>query len=180
MTGPVMSSSLGTLARGLAMIAAAAVVIVAGRSLWPERRDKRAVEPACAGPVEVVEGLFFRLGCSNELALLRCGRLDAGDRVRLYDVGCERLAGGMSGAMRLISDLPLDLNRASAADFELIEGIGPKLAAAIVDDREVNGRFASFEALDRVHGVGPAMLERLRPFLVAADVKEQRGDLGLR
>jgi competence protein ComEA len=57
---------------------------------------------------------------------------------------------------------PLDLNRASAADLELLPGIGPSLARRIVDDRAEHGAFSSIEALQRVHGIGPRTIERLR------------------
>lgn len=53
---------------------------------------------------------------------------------------------------------PLDLNRATAGDLETLPGIGPATAAAIVDDRERNGPFASVDDLDRVAGIGPAKL----------------------
>lgn len=56
----------------------------------------------------------------------------------------------------------LDLNRASAADLELLPGIGPSLAQRIVDDRSTHGAFASIDALRRVHGIGPRTIERLR------------------
>jgi competence ComEA-like helix-hairpin-helix protein len=36
--------------------------------------------------------------------------------------------------------------------------IGPALAARIVQDREANGSFGSLDALDRVPGIGPAVL----------------------
>lgn len=57
---------------------------------------------------------------------------------------------------------PLDLNHASAADLELLPGIGPSLAQRIVDDRSAHGAFASIDALQRVHGIGPRTIERLR------------------
>jgi competence protein ComEA len=57
---------------------------------------------------------------------------------------------------------PLDLNRAGAADFEALPGVGPATAAAIIDDRARNGPFASVDDLDRVPGIGPAKLAALR------------------
>ncbi|MBL9141690.1 MAG: helix-hairpin-helix domain-containing protein [Phycisphaerae bacterium] len=56
---------------------------------------------------------------------------------------------------------PLSLNRASAVELELIPGIGRALADRIVRDREQNGPFIRVQDVDRVRGVGPAMLERL-------------------
>jgi competence protein ComEA len=56
----------------------------------------------------------------------------------------------------------LDLNAADAAELDSLPGIGPSLAAAILADRAANGPFPSVDALDRVKGIGPATVERLR------------------
>jgi competence protein ComEA len=56
---------------------------------------------------------------------------------------------------------PVDLDVASAAEIEKLPGIGPSLAKRIVADRTANGPFGCLEALDRVKGVGPALLARL-------------------
>ena len=53
---------------------------------------------------------------------------------------------------------PVDLNAASAAELETLPGVGPATAAAIVDDRERHGPFASVDELERVPGIGPAKL----------------------
>ncbi len=68
-------------------------------------------------------------------------------------------------ALRRVLDLPLPLNRASAADLETLPGIGPARAAAIVADRGRNGRFAAQRQLERVHGIGAATAARLAPAL---------------
>lgn len=57
---------------------------------------------------------------------------------------------------------PVDLNHADALTLESLPGVGPSLAARIVADRQANGPYASVEALDRVSGVGPATVARLR------------------
>jgi competence ComEA-like helix-hairpin-helix protein len=61
---------------------------------------------------------------------------------------------------------PLDVNLASAAEFERLPGVGPALAARIVEVRAREGPFASVDDLRRVKGVGGVTLERLRPRLV--------------
>jgi len=55
---------------------------------------------------------------------------------------------------RLLFGEPLDLNRASAADLEVLPGIGPARAAAIVAERE-RGDFESVNDLRAVPGIGP-------------------------
>ena len=57
----------------------------------------------------------------------------------------------------------LDLNAADAAALETLPGIGPRLAARIVEDRRSAGRFDSVGALVRVKGIGPKTVARLRP-----------------
>ena len=56
----------------------------------------------------------------------------------------------------------MDLNRASSTELEALPGVGPATAAAIIDDRQRNGPFATVDDLDRVSGIGPATLARLR------------------
>ena len=56
----------------------------------------------------------------------------------------------------------VNLNTATAAELELLPGIGPALAQRIVADREYRGPFRSLNDLDRVSGIGPRLIERLR------------------
>ena len=60
---------------------------------------------------------------------------------------------------------PLDVNLASAAELERLPGVGPALAARIVEARARDGPFGSVDDLRRVRGVGGVTLERLRPRL---------------
>lgn len=56
----------------------------------------------------------------------------------------------------------INVNTADASALESLPGVGPATAAAIVEDRERNGPFASVDELDRVPGIGPAKLASLR------------------
>lgn len=57
---------------------------------------------------------------------------------------------------------PIDLNTADARALERLPGVGPALAAKIIADREAKGPFRRVDDLDRVSGIGPATVERLR------------------
>ena len=58
--------------------------------------------------------------------------------------------------------LPIDVNAAGAAELELLPGVGPATATAIITERERNGPFLDVDDLDRVPGIGPAKLDALR------------------
>ncbi|MFM8848121.1 MAG: helix-hairpin-helix domain-containing protein [Actinomycetota bacterium] len=58
--------------------------------------------------------------------------------------------------------LPIDLNAATAADLDVLPGVGPATAAAIVRAREAKGGFTSVDDLLDVPGIGEAKLEALR------------------
>ncbi len=56
----------------------------------------------------------------------------------------------------------IDLNRADARELDQLPGIGPVLAARIVEHRRLAGPYRTVEELLAVRGIGPALLERLR------------------
>lgn len=62
-----------------------------------------------------------------------------------------------------VSDLPVDVDAAGAAELDALPGIGPSLAARIVADREARGPFGSLDGLRRVKGVGDVLIARLAP-----------------
>ena len=53
----------------------------------------------------------------------------------------------------------VNLNTATAAELELLPGIGPALAEAIIEYRDGNGPFETLEELMDVPGIGPAKFE---------------------
>ena len=59
----------------------------------------------------------------------------------------------------------LDINRASAADFEKLHGIGPELARRIIAYREKHGHFRRVEDLLVIRGMGEKKWRALRPHL---------------
>jgi competence protein ComEA len=65
-------------------------------------------------------------------------------------------------ADRLLFGEKMDLNRADAAALEIIPGIGPSLAKRIIADRSSRGPFERIEDLERVRGIGPRTVEKIR------------------
>jgi competence protein ComEA len=60
----------------------------------------------------------------------------------------------------------VDVNTADWPEFSVLPGIGETLAKRIVESRKQDGPFADLEDLERVQGIGPRTLERLRPHLL--------------
>ncbi|MFM8537474.1 MAG: ComEA family DNA-binding protein [Planctomycetaceae bacterium] len=82
------------------------------------------------------------------------------------------LAGGLSGGL-VDHDRPpppsmvftIDVNTAPVGELAQLPGLGPALAARIVEHRREHGPFDTAAGLLDVPGIGPAILERMRPHL---------------
>ncbi|MEZ6210390.1 MAG: ComEA family DNA-binding protein [Phycisphaerales bacterium] len=90
------------------------------------------------------------------------------------------IAGGLISVSRVpIPDAPaiasgprvIDLNSAPAAELELLPRIGPALSARIIADREARGPFASLDDLQRVRGIGPVTVRRLKGLADALPIR---------
>jgi competence protein ComEA len=80
--------------------------------------------------------------------------------------------------LRDLRGLPLPLNGATPADLEILPGIGPQRARAIVADRDARGAFARVADLERVVGIGSVTVARLEPRLfVGPDPACERNSL---
>jgi competence protein ComEA len=91
-------------------------------------------------------------------------KIPSGSRVEVTTAGGYRLA-AMPGAKLLTLGLPLNLNRASAADLEAVPGLGPALAQRIVAYRQAHGPFKKIDDLVEVSGISPQNLPKLKPYL---------------
>jgi competence ComEA-like helix-hairpin-helix protein len=65
---------------------------------------------------------------------------------------------------------PVSLNEASREELERLPGIGPALAARIVEHRERFGRFRRAEHLLLVRGISERRFLQLRPYVTAEAV----------
>ncbi len=72
-------------------------------------------------------------------------------------------AGGVAGGSSPGGAPPaVNVNTATLSELDRLPGIGPTRAAAILQERQARGPFASVEELSRVPGLGPAAIARLR------------------
>ncbi len=66
------------------------------------------------------------------------------------------------GGQAPTSDGLIHLNRATVADLDKLPGLGPTLAARIIDWREANNGFKSVDDLRKIGGIGDKLFAGLR------------------
>ena len=57
---------------------------------------------------------------------------------------------------------PININRATARQLDALDGIGPVIAARIVEYRKENGSFLSIDDLQKVSGIGAAKFAQIK------------------
>jgi competence protein ComEA len=65
---------------------------------------------------------------------------------------------------------PLNINTALADELDLLPGIGPSKAGAIVAYREKHGDFKRKEDIQNVSGIGPAIFEQIKELITIEPV----------
>lgn len=67
----------------------------------------------------------------------------------------------------------VDINRATAEQLaDLLPGVGETIAGRIVERREMIGDFRSVDELLEIKGIGPKLLEKIRPYIYVAEAPE--------
>lgn len=64
----------------------------------------------------------------------------------------------------------VNINTATQSELEALHGIGPAKAKAIIDYRKKKGPFNAPGDLEKVKGIGPATMKRLRPEITVGDI----------
>ena len=77
--------------------------------------------------------------------------------------GEQLVVGDGSRSLAELSDKKVNLNKAGASELEKLPGIGPALAARIIDYRLANGNYRNEQDLSKVEGFGPKLLARIKP-----------------
>ena len=57
---------------------------------------------------------------------------------------------------------PVNVNKATLEELQMVRGIGPALAERIVSYREANGGFKSLDQLKEVRGIGDLKFEKIK------------------
>jgi competence protein ComEA len=73
-------------------------------------------------------------------------------------------------------DYRIDINTATWVEWIQLPGIGEVLARRIVDDRDTNGTFKDVDDLQRVKGIGPKTVEKLRRWMTAGQTASDSDD----
>lgn len=132
--------------------------------------DREVIGIACgASFAELLSTAIRQLNLPKECAALSPSETAAsGSLLKLELTGSQcRIAAvdSLPAPQRLVCGGAIDLNRDAATDIELLPGIGPKKARAIVDSRIKEGRFESVEELVRIKGIGEKTVQRIRPWV---------------
>ncbi len=120
----------------------------------------------CSGGSTGGAALASNLGVRRSLQLFAPGR--TGRPLRLWRAALL-VAGGLllSSSTSGAEVAPIELNTASQLELESLPGIGPKVAIAIIE-RRTGAPFEKVEELLDIRGIGPKMLENLRPKVVVS------------
>jgi competence protein ComEA len=100
--------------------------------------------------------LAARLSDGQQVRVLRKGEAAAGQpRPQVRRAATAR---GTSSS----TDAAVDLNSATEGELDALPGVGPAIAARILQYRETHGRFQRPEELMEVSGIGPKKFEQLK------------------
>ncbi|MCA8998339.1 MAG: helix-hairpin-helix domain-containing protein [Planctomycetaceae bacterium] len=66
-------------------------------------------------------------------------------------------------------EFQIEINEAGWIEWMQLESVGEVMGRRIVEDREIRGPFLSIDDVDRVSGIGPATMAKIRPHLRCRD-----------
>jgi competence protein ComEA len=166
------------------------LIIVAMFYLHSTFKGKTVSEEFCSDAIYIgIEGAVRSPGvyplCGEdtmELLIERAGGIDGFDNlpIRLNDVpieaGVRLILKEDDGRLEVCPDdisafykftlgIPISLNRESEEGLTAIPGIGPKLAGAIVRDRDTRGEYKALSEIKDVPGIGDKTYKKIAPYV---------------
>jgi len=162
-------------------------MLAGGETEPPPVRIGGAAQPARSGTQAIESRIYVHVaGAVRRPGLYRVvegGRVAAavhraGGPTSAADLGGVNLAARLADGQQIVvparganrgvtddADAPISLGSATAEELEGLDGIGPTLAARIVERRQASGGFSSLDQLGEVDGIGAKRLEALREAL---------------
>ena len=106
-------------------------------------------------------------GTDNLPAILNDVHLEEGVRLTLKedDGRLEGYLDDIPAFYKVTLGIPISLNRESEEGLTAIPGIGPKLAGAIVRDRDKRGGFRALSEIKDIPGIGDKTYEKIAPYV---------------
>ena len=88
--------------------------------------------------------------------------LNDGEQIYIYAKSGTATSKSQPAKVKPRTSALVAINRASAKEFEALDGIGPVLASRIITYRKSNGPFLAIEDLLKVPGIGDATLAKFK------------------
>lgn len=89
-------------------------------------------------------------------------------------LGHLAVAAQAGSAAKATPATPVNINTASAQQLDTLPGVGPKLAARIVEYRQKNGAFKKVEDLMNVQGIGEKNFLKLKPLITIGSPRAEK------
>ena len=77
----------------------------------------------------------------------------------------QKTADEIPATLSLFINRPLPINRAGREALEMLPGVGPHVASAILAELQHQGKFAGPDDFIKVAGIGPKNMQRLLPLI---------------
>lgn len=164
-TPPAVTAKTSSAASTPEQAAGSVFVHIDGAVVAPGVYELMGAHPRVNDAVMAAGGLA---GDADTTALNLAATLSDGEKIHVPRQGEAVASGQTSSGPASGSDGGasssgvININTATAEELDSLPGIGPSTAAAIVEDRERNGPFASPEDLMRVSGIGEGKFSKLK------------------
>ncbi len=137
---------------------------VRSRGIYPLEKGKSVFEA-----VEKAGGTVDRVSLSPDSAAVR---IEKSGLLRVAREGENKGRASLQpldpSRMKVLA-IPVNINTANAEELDILPGVGPKMAQAIVDFREAHGKFSALEDLQKIKGLGPRKFAAIRPHITLQD-----------